>query len=140
MVWTHRQGIVRSWFAFFSVMAPFYARHWSHPQEWQCKMIPDSRNGCLGFDHTRRTSRTYGCLHWPVLCANPLGLPVIGASNLQRHRVRIISGPIHRNPVQEHHRPGYSLKRNPIIIPPTGSFRSEFDGVIMQPAPQPSRI
>lgn len=73
-------------------------------------------------------------------CVPPLGLPVIRASNLQPHRVRIISGLIHRNPVQEHHRLGYSLKRNPIIIPPTGSFRSEFDGVIMQPAPQPSRM
>jgi hypothetical protein len=104
-------------------------------------MIPDLRNGCLGFDRTRRTSRAYGCLHRPVLWTNnPLGLPVIRASNLQPHWVRIISGPSHRNPVQEHRRPDYSHKRNPIIIPPTGSFRSDFDGVVMQAATQPSRM
>jgi hypothetical protein len=121
-------------------MAPFHARHLSHPHEWQCKMAPDSRNGCLGFDRTRQTSRTYGCLHRPVLWTNPFGLAVIKATNLQPHRVRIISGPSHPNPVQEHRRPSYIHQRNLIIIPPTESFRSDFDGVVMQAATQPSRM
>lgn len=53
---------------------------------------------------------------------------------IHSHRVRIIWGPNYRNPVQEHPRPGYSHKT--IIIPPTGSFRGDFDGAAMQPATQ----